>query len=146
MEFEGYSKFQKGNDQESAYFDSPIKQDDTQRSPVGALVGDAEILKDLDRVIQNGQESEQSSCGCSGPCGCSGSTCSCGSGTASNDINLSLFDDFSSSFQEFANVFENAFSSRGSTEFEQFPMEEFLATAEQALDRMFDSITDRPND
>ncbi|MBE9010680.1 hypothetical protein IQ250_10715 [Pseudanabaenaceae cyanobacterium LEGE 13415] len=123
-----------------------MNQDDAQKSPVGMLVGDAEILKDLDRVIQNGQEEEQSSCGCSTPCSCSGAPCSCGSETPSNDMNLSLFDDFSDSFLEFADFFENTFSSRGSTGFEQVPMQEFLATAEQALNQMFDAITDRTND
>lgn len=117
------------------------------RQPIGSIMGDADILQDLDGIIQTKQDGdleEQSSCGCGTGCSCSGATCSCSSKNGSDVFKIDhLFEDVGDSFFELFDVIDNAFSSKGSARFDQDSMQEFAKLAEQALENLFDSLADR---
>lgn len=147
MEFDSRDvKFKPIDESDIAVLGFSTDSETARKQPIGSIMSDAEILRDLDGVIQTGQDDDlqgRSICGCGDGCSCSGSTCSCGSKKGSDSFVDHAFEDVGDSFFELFNVMDS-FSSQGSARFDQDSMQEFVTIAEQALENLFDSLKDSP--
>lgn len=57
-------------------YSSPLDQGQNRSTPMGVVLSEQEILKDLEGVLKpDGKGNEQAMCGCPAPCACSGCRC-----------------------------------------------------------------------